>query len=77
MGRKSLNVEPTGGPGGKIALPEIAGELATGEQIRIVLMWDPDGADGPWQTAASQRFSGGVLAEDAIYAQLMDDSATR
>jgi hypothetical protein len=37
-----LNSRATISPDGQIALPpEIASEIGTGEQIRIVVMWDP------------------------------------
>jgi hypothetical protein len=57
--------------------PEVASEIAAGEQIRIVLMWNPDDADGPWRTVARQRFQAAYASEDAVYEQLNDDPAIR
>lgn len=63
---------------GQIALPtEVAGEIPAGEQLRVVVMWEPSGLDAEWRAAGRQRFEAAYAPEDAIYEQLMDDTATR
>ena len=65
-------------PGGQIALPpEVAGEIPAGEQLRVVVMWDPSGADSVRRSAGRQRFESAYCPEDAVYEQLVDDTAAR
>ena len=75
---KAVEFESFVAPGGHIALPpEIASEIPPGEQLRVVVMWDASSSDLAWRTAARQRFEAAYFPEDAVYEQLMDDSAIR
>ena len=67
---RAVEFESTISPGGQIALPpEIASEIGTGEQIRIVVMWDPDDSDRSWRTIGGERFQAAYAPEDAVYEQ--------
>jgi hypothetical protein len=73
-----VEFESTVAPGGQIALPpEVASEIPPGEQLRVVVMWEPENSDLAWRTAGRQRFEAAYSPEDAVYEQLMDDSAIR
>jgi hypothetical protein len=75
---KAVEFESTVVPGGQIALPpEVANEIPLGEQLRVVVMWEPGDSDLAWRTAGGQRFEAAYSPQDAVYEQLMDDSATR
>jgi hypothetical protein len=75
---KAVEFESTVAPGGQIALPpEVANEIPPGEQLRVVVMWDAGDSDLAWRTAGRQRFEAAYSPEDAIYEQLIDDSAGR
>jgi hypothetical protein len=75
---KAVEFESTVDAGGQIALPpEIANEIPPGEQLRVVVMWEPVNSDLAWRTAGRQRFEAAYSPEDAVYEQLMDDSAIR
>jgi len=65
-------------PGGQISLPpEVAKEIPAGEQLRVVLMWEPSGVDPVWRAAGRQRFEAAYSPEDAVYEQLLDDTSIR
>jgi hypothetical protein len=65
-------------PGGQIALPaDVVGEIPAGQQIRVVVMWDPSSSDSAWRSAGRQRFESAYCPEDAVYEQLIDDTAAR
>ena len=75
---KAVEFEGTVAPGGQIALPpEVAREIPPGEQLRVVVMWDPGDFDLAWRTAGRRQFEAAYSPEDAIYEHLMDDSAIR
>jgi hypothetical protein len=75
---KAVEFESTNSPGGQIPLaPEVASEIPPGEQLRVVVMWEPSDLDLAWRTAGRQRFETAYSAEDAIYEQLIDDPAVR
>ena len=75
---RSVEFECKVAPGGQIALPpEVASEIAPGDQLRIVVMWDPSNFDLAWRTAGRQRFEAAYCPGDAIYEQLIDDPAIR
>ena len=41
---------------GQISLPpEVAGEVPAGEQLRVVIMWEPSGSDEAWLSAGRRR----------------------
>jgi hypothetical protein len=50
---KAVEFESTLSPGGQISLPPgIATDIPVGEQLRIVVMWEPSaGADPEWVLA--------------------------
>jgi len=63
---------------GKIGLPpEIAAEIPMGEQVRVLVMWEPSDSDLAWRSAGRRRLEAAYSPEDAMYEQLMDDSAPR
>lgn len=75
---RAVEFESTVTPGGHIALPpEVAGEIPPGEQLRIVVMWEPSNLDLAWRTAGRQRFEAAYSPEDNVYEQLIDDPAIR
>jgi hypothetical protein len=75
---KAVEFESTVTSGGQIVLPpEAARDIPAGEQIRVVVMWEPATLDPAWRTAGRQRFEAAYAPDDAVYEQLMDDSATR
>ena len=75
---RAVEFESTVTPGGQIALPpEVASEIPPGEQLRIVVMWEPSNLDLAWRTAGRQRFEAAFCLEDAVYEQLIDDPAIR
>jgi len=75
---KAVEFESTVAPGGQIVLPpEVASEIPPGEQLRVVVMWEPGDFDLAWRIAGRQRFEAAYSPEDAVYEQLMDDSAIR
>ena len=75
---KAVEFESTVAPDGQIVLPpEVAREIPPGEQLRVVVMWEPGDFDLAWRTAGRQRFEAAYTSEDDVYEQLMDDSAIR
>jgi len=65
-------------PAGELAIPrEIAGEIPAGEQLRVVVMWQPSGADLAWRSAGRERFDAAYCPEDSVYEKLIDDPAAR
>ena len=75
---RAVEFESTVTPGGQIALPpEVASEIPPGEQLRIVVMWEPSNLDLARRTAGRQRFEAAYCPEDAVYEQLIDDPAIR
>jgi hypothetical protein len=74
---KAVECESTITQEGQIALPpEVAGEIPAGEQLRVVVMWEPSDPDSAWRYAGRQRFEAAYCPEDAIYEQLIDDAKT-
>lgn len=75
---KAVEFESIIAPGGQIALPpDIASEIPPGEPLRVVVMWEASDFDVAWRSAGRQRFEAAYSPEDAVYEQLMDDSAIR
>ena len=75
---KAVEFESTVAPGGQIALPpEVANEIPAGKPLRVVVMWEPSNLDAEWRATGRQRFEAAYSPEDAVYEQLMDDSAIR
>jgi hypothetical protein len=62
----------------QIALPpEVASEIQLGEQLHVVVMWEPSTLDLAWRTAGRKWFEAQYSLEDAVYEQLIDDSTIR
>ena len=75
---KAVEFEGVMTPGGQIVLPpDVVCEIPAGEQIRVVLLWNPSNLDSGWQTAGRQRFEAAYCPEDAVYERLIDDPADR
>jgi hypothetical protein len=73
-----VEFEGTLGQGGQIALPpDIAGEIPAGKHVRIVVMWEASDLDPAWRAAGAKQFAASYAPEDAIYEQLIDDTAVR
>lgn len=51
---------------------EIAGVIPTGEQLRVVVMWQSPDADLAWRSVGRERFESAYCPEDAIYERLVD-----
>ena len=67
---KALEFDTTILPGGQIMLPhEVAGQIPAGEHLRVILMWEPSGAN----SAGRQRFESAYCPADAVYEQLIDE----
>ncbi len=75
---KAVEFESSVTQEGKIALPpEIAAEIPMGEQLRVVVMWEPSSSDPAWRSAARRKFEEAYCPEDAVYEQLMDNAPDR
>ncbi len=75
---KAVEFESTVDSGGQIAVPsEIASEIPAGETLRVVVMWEPSDFDLVWRAAGRRQFEAAYSPDDAVYEQLMDDSAVR
>jgi len=75
---RALEFDSTITPSGQIALPpEVARAIPAGEQLRVVVMWEPSDLDLEWRGAGRRAFEAAYCPEDAVYEQLIDDSATR
>ena len=75
---RAVEFESTVARDGHIAVPaEIASEIPPGEQLRIVVMWEPSNLDLAWRMAGRQRFEAAYVPEDAVYEQLIDDPSIR
>ena len=63
---------------GTITLPpELTAEVPVGEQLRVVVMWEPSGSDAAWRSAGRQRFEAAYCPEDAVYERSIDDASGR
>jgi hypothetical protein len=72
---RAVEFESTITPSGEIALPpEVANEIPTGEQLRVVVMWEPADSDSAWRNAGRLRFEAAYSPEDSVYEQLIDDA---
>lgn len=75
---KAVEFESTVSPEGQITLPaDVVGEIPAGEQLRVVVMWQPSEPDAAWRSAGRQRFEDAYCPEDAVYEQLIDDTPAR
>jgi hypothetical protein len=75
---KALEFSGSVDEGGRILVPsEVLAEVPSGEQLSVVVMWDPLRGDDEWFAGASRAFEGAYSTEDAVYEQLMQDNAER
>jgi hypothetical protein len=75
---KAVEFQGTVAPDGHIAVPpEVASKIPPGENLHVVVTWDEPDFDLAWRTAGRERFEAAYSPEDAVYEQLMDDSAIR
>lgn len=75
---KAVQFKSTVTPGGQIALPpEVASEIPSGEQLQVVIMWEPPDLDSAWRATGRQRFEAAYAPEDSVYEQLIDDAPAR
>jgi hypothetical protein len=73
---KAVEFEGSVTPDGKIALPpEVAAEIPMGEQLRVVVMWEPSNSVSAWHAEARKNFEAAYCPEDSVYEQLIDDPA--
>ncbi|HTR34426.1 MAG TPA: hypothetical protein VMH80_00895 [Bryobacteraceae bacterium] len=64
-------------PNGQITVPpEIASQVPAGEPIQVVLQWDVSGEDAAWRFAGRKRFEAAYSADDSVYEQLINGTAT-
>jgi hypothetical protein len=75
---KAVEFETTMNPHGQIALPpEFAHDIPTGQQHRVVVMWEAFSDDSAWREAGQRRFEDAYCEEDAVYENLMNDPPSR
>lgn len=75
---KAVEFESTMTQSGQITLPpEILRDIPAGEQLKIVIMWNPSDIDPSWKAAGLQRFNEAYCPEDAVYEQLADGTPVR
>jgi hypothetical protein len=76
---KAVEFESILAPGGQIALPpEVAKEIPPGEQLRVLLMWEPSDTEmASWRAMGSERFEAAYAPEDDVYNCLIDDPSVR
>ena len=60
---------------GQISVPpEVASQVPSGEELRVVLVWDNDSEETGWRTVGRRRFEAAYAPEDSVYEELMDDA---
>lgn len=75
---KAVEFEATVNHNGVIMLPpEVAGDVPSGEPLRVVLMWDASSTDSAWRDAGRRQFEQAYCAADAVYEQLAADDAPK
>jgi len=75
---KAVEFESTMTQGGQIVLPaDVAVEIPAGEQLRVVVMWEPSSPDAAWRAAGRAAFEGAYSPEDSVYEQLIDEAPLR
>ncbi len=63
---------------GQIAVPpEIAAQVAPGEQILVTLSWGISDDDAGWRAAGRRRFEAAYADDDSVYESLTHDPSTR
>ena len=67
----AVEFETTVNKNGQIFLPaDLAGNIPSGEPVRVVLMWDTSSTDAAWREAGRWKFEEAYCAADAVYEQL-------
>ena len=75
---KAVEFETTMNNSGQILLPaDLVGNIPSGEQVRVVVMWDTSSTDAAWREAGRQKFEEAYCAADAVYEQLANDTSPR
>ena len=68
---KAVEFETTVNNDGQISLPaDLAGDIPSGEPVRVVVMWDNASTDEAWREAGRRKFEEAYCAADAVYEQL-------
>ena len=76
---RAVEFETTMKSNGQILLPaDLAGNIPSGELVRVVVMWDTSSTDAAWRDAGRRKFEEAYCAADALYEQLVaKDASTR
>jgi bifunctional DNA-binding transcriptional regulator/antitoxin component of YhaV-PrlF toxin-antitoxin module len=75
---RALEFQSTVNPNGQITIPsELARQIPQGEQLRVVVRWEPSDLDAEWRAAGQQRFEAAYAPEDSIYEELIDGPIDR
>ena len=68
---KAVEFETIVNSDGQISLPaDLAGDIPSGEPVRVVVMWDNSSTDEAWREAGRRKFEEAYCAADAVYEQL-------
>ena len=74
----AVEFETTINDAGQIDLPaELAGDIPTGQSLKVVVMWDPVSADSDWRAAGRLKFERAYCDEDVVYEQLANETPAR
>ena len=74
---KAVEFETTINSDGQILLPpNLAGDIPSGEPVRVVVMWDTSSTDPAWREAGRRKFEEAYCAADAVYEQLPTNDAS-
>lgn len=75
---RAIEFEATMSQRGEIALPvELLGEIPTGQQLKVVVMWEAGSVDTAWRAAGRLRFEEAYGAGDDVYEQLINETPGR
>jgi hypothetical protein len=78
MPMRALEFETTITQAGHIELPPaVAGDIPSGQQLKVVVMWDSESVDSAWLAAGRARFEQAYCAEDDVYEQLIHETPGR
>ena len=74
---KVVEFETTMNNNGQILLPaDLAGNIPSGEPVRVVVMWEATSADAAWREAGRRKFEEAYCSADAVYEQLAANDAS-
>lgn len=76
---KAVEFETTVNHHGQISLPvDLAGNIPSGELVRVLVMWDTSSTDKAWREAGRRKSEQAYCAADVVYEQLTaNDAPTR